>query len=132
MFITSSLTAIPTASGINFFLFKGYDSFFPLLPPLGQLAAGCRKEPVCLSVPAELHLIQHREQLLTSTLGLQVCNHLGGKEERELIQRDPFYIQYLVTQARLMSASGSSLRNYSAINVCKNENKDWEHDCVTS
>ena len=67
-----------------FALKKGYDSLFPLLPPLGQLATGCRKEPVCFPVPAELYLVQHGEQLLTSTLGLQVCDHLGGKEAKRM------------------------------------------------
>ena len=73
---------------------------------LGQLAANCRKELMCFPVPVELHLVQHGEQLLMSTLRLQVCNHLGGKKERELLSRGTFL--YLVSQARPMSASGSS------------------------
>ena len=82
--LRDSFTQLPLVC-INFFaLKKGYDSLFPLLPPLGQLATGCRKEPVCFPVPAELYLIQHGEQLLTSTLGLQVCDHLGGKEAKRM------------------------------------------------
>ena len=33
-----------------------------------------------LSVPAELHLVQHGEQLLTSSLRLQMRDDLGGEE----------------------------------------------------
>ena len=39
---------------------------------------------------------------------------------------------YLVSQARPTSASGSGLWDYSAPNVYEKENKEWRHDCVTS
>ena len=106
--VTAIYTQLPLGC-INFFaLKKGYNSLFPLLPPLGQLATGCRKEPVCFPVPAELYLVQHGEQLLTSTLGLQVCNHLGGKEAKRKEERGGRLLCYNSYQERLPSLTSQT------------------------
>ena len=78
---------------------------------------------MCFPVPAELHLIQHGEQLLMSTLSVEPP---GWKEgERTLIQRDLSIVSYLVSQARPMSASGSGFQHLMYAR------KKTRHDCVT-